>query len=334
MIEDFPLLSKDVISIFSGNANLPLARKIVEHLGLQLSNAEVKHFSDGEIWVEIEESVRGKDVYLIQPTCPDANQNIMELLIMLDAASRASADRITAVIPYYGYARQDRKVAPRAPISAKLVADLITTAGADRVLTVDLHAGQIQGFFNVPVDNLYATPVLMECLEQHPEFQSDYEIVVVSPDAGGVRRARYSAALLKKEPEMAVIDKKRKGPNVLDDQMTLIGQVKNKVAVIVDDIVDTAGTLIKAAAKLKEEGAIKVFASTTHAVLSGNALENIQNPVLDKLFITDTIPLKPKAKLMQKICQVTISKILAQAIYNIHRGISVSSLFKDVKEAN
>ncbi len=337
----------DDIRIFSGNAHPELARAICHNLTWMLKSAGVMHgdatlklgtanvgaFRDGEISVEIGESVRGKDVFVVQPTCPpNINTAIMELLIMLDALSRASAERITAVMPYYGYARQDRKVSPRAPISAKLIADLITAAGADRVLTVDLHAGQIQGFFKIPVDNLYATPDLCRDLESRGELIKG-ELVVVSPDAGGVRRARYLAHLLKENASLAIIDKRRSRPGQVAS-INIVGEVKDKIAILVDDMIDSAGTMCAASHALKEAGAARVLAVGTHPVFSDPAIENIIRSEIDLMLVTDTIPLKAEAIAAEKIEVVSIAEILAQAITNIHLGSSVSSLFTDVQVIN
>lgn len=309
------------LKVFSGNANRPLAEKVCDYLGISLGNAEVKTFSDGEISVEINENVRGKDVFIIQSTCPPVNDNLMELLIMIDAARRASAGRITAVIPYYGYARQDRKVAPRQPISAKLVANLITVAGASRVLTMDLHAGQIQGFFDIPVDNLYARPVLLHYLKEH--FKDD--LVIVSPDAGGVERARAFAKRL--DASLAIIDKRREGANVAE-VMNIIGDVKGKTAVIVDDMVDTGGTLTKAASALLDKGASAVYACCTHPVLSGNAVQRIEESPIKELIVTDTIPLSEEARKCSKIKVLSVGKLFGEAVRRIHLNESVSVLFE------
>lgn len=309
------------LKVFSGNANRPLAEKVCDYLGISLGNAEVKTFSDGEISVEINENVRGKDVFIIQPTCPPVNDNLMELLIMIDAARRASAGRITAVIPYYGYARQDRKVAPRQPISAKLVANLITVAGASRVLTMDLHAGQIQGFFDIPVDNLFARPVLLHYLKEH--FKDD--LVIVSPDAGGVERARAFAKRL--DASLAIIDKRRERANVAE-VMNIIGDVKGKTAVIVDDMVDTGGTLTKAALALLDKGASAVYACCTHPVLSGNAVQRIAESPLKELIVTDTIPLSEEARKCSKIKVLSVGKLFGEAVRRIHLNESVSVLFE------
>jgi ribose-phosphate pyrophosphokinase len=313
---------EDKIRVFCGNSNPDLAEKICASLGVPLSAAKVKTFSDGEIMVEIGENVRGRDVYLIQSTCAPTNNNLMELLIMMDALKRASASTITAVIPYYGYARQDRKVAPRTPITSKLVADLVTTSGADRVVTVDLHAGQIQGFFNIPVDNLYAAPVILSHLKKR--FTDSEKIVMVSPDAGGTERARAFAKRL--GCTLAVIDKRRTGPNVAE-VMHLIGEVRDKTAIILDDMIDTAGTLTQAAKALKEHGATTIFACATHGVLSGPAIERINNSDIEHLIVTDSIPLGNKAAMSAKIEVLTVADLLAEAIRRIHEDESVSSLF-------
>jgi ribose-phosphate pyrophosphokinase len=312
---------RDRIRIFSGNSNRLLAEKICNNLNLPLGKAKVKTFSDGEIMVEIEENVRGRDIYIIQSTCAPTNNNLMELLIMMDALRRASAATITAVMPYYGYARQDRKAAPRTPITSKLVADLITTAGADRVVTIDLHAGQIQGFFNIPVDNLYAAPVILEHL--NTKF-SGKEIVMVSPDAGGTERARAFAKRL--GCTLAVIDKRRTGPNVAE-VMHLIGDVKDKIAIILDDMIDTAGTLSQAAGALKAHGATRIYACATHGVLSGPAIDRINDSAIEEVLITDTVPLADNGKDMGKIRVLTVAELLAEAIRRIHEDESVSSLF-------
>ena len=307
------------IKIFAANSVPQVAEQIARHLGLPLGSADVKTFSDGEIAVSINESVRGSDVFVVQSTCSPVNNNLMELLIMIDAFKRASAGRITAVIPYYGYARQDRKVSPRAPISAKLVADFLSTAGANRVVTVDLHAGQIQGFFNCPVDNLFASQVLLE-----PFMSMKGEIVVVSPDAGGVERARSFAKRI--EAPLAIIDKRRDRPN----QATathVIGDVDGKIAVLVDDIIDTAGTICAGAEVLLREGAREVYACATHGVLSGPALERLNNSVFTKVVVTDTIPSGERLDVCSKLQVVSVASLLAKSIHNIHTGSSVSVLF-------
>lgn len=306
--------------IFTGNANPVLAQKICDYLSIPLGRASVQTFSDGEVYVEIGENVRGADVFVIQPTCPPVNDNMMELLIMADALRRASARRITAVLPYYGYARQDRKIAPRVPISAKLVADIITTAGARRVLAVDLHAPQIQGFFSIPVDHLFAAPVLLDSLRK--KFSE--EVVMVSPDAGGVERTRAFAKRF--GAGLAIIDKRRDRPNE-SQVMYIIGDVKGKTAVILDDMVDTAGTLCKAAEALKEHGANEVHGCITHPVLSGPAISRIKESVLESLVVTDTIPLSEEAQKVDKIKVLSVSALLGEAIRRIHDEDSVSSLF-------
>ena len=310
----------DKLKIFSGNSNIPLAQEICATLDIPLGKANVKKFSDGEIQLEIEENVRGMDVFVVQSTCTPVNISLMELLIMMDAIKRASAERITAVMPYYGYARQDRKVAPRAPITAKLVADLITTAGADRILTIDLHAGQIQGFFNIPVDHLYAAPVMLEFIEN--KFANN--IVIISPDAGGVERARAFANRL--GASLAIIDKRRDKPNETQ-VMHIIGEIKGKTALLLDDMVDTAGTLTQSANALIKEGAAKVVACCTHPVLSGKAIEKINQSALQELVVTDTILLREDAKSCKKITALSVSKLLGEAIKRIHNNDSVSSLF-------
>lgn len=308
------------LKIFSGNSNTPLAREICGHLAIPLGVAKVRAFSDGEIMVEIGENVRGRDVYLIQSTCAPANDNLMELLIMADALKRASAARITAVIPYFGYARQDRKVAPRTPITSKLVADLISTSGFDRVLTMDLHAGQIQGFFNIPVDHLYAAPVILRDIAD----RFDDSLVVVSPDAGGTERARAFAKRL--DASLAIIDKRRSGPNV-SQVMNIIGDVEGKNCIIVDDMIDTAGTLCQAAQALKDKGAGDIYAFATHAVLSGPALERIDNSCLKEVVVTNTIPVMDKVKACSRLRQLSVAELLAEAIRRINGSESVSSLF-------
>jgi len=308
------------IRIFSGNANPDLAGKICANLGVSLGKANVTTFSDGETRVEINENVRGMDVFIIQSTCTPVNITCMELLIMIDAMKRASADRITAVIPYYGYARQDRKVAPRAPISAKLIADLITTAGANRVLSMDLHAGQIQGFFNIPVDNLFATPVLLEYFRKR--FQED--TVIVSPDTGGVERARAFGKRL--GATLAIVDKRREGPNEAQ-VMNIIGDIKNKKVIILDDLIDTAGTVVQAASALKAAGAVDVSVCATHPVLSGPAIERIENSDIREVIVTDTIPLHEQASRCKRIKVLSVSGLLSEAVRRIYYNDSVSSLF-------
>jgi ribose-phosphate pyrophosphokinase len=310
------------LRIFAGTANPKLATAICAELNRPLSKAEVGRFSDGEINVEVGENIRGCDTFIIQPTCTPASDNLMELLILCDAFRRASAGSITAVIPYYGYGRQDRKVAPRTPITARLVADLIETAGATRVVSMDMHAGQIQGFFNIPFDHLYASPVFLEHIRK--TFPDPSELVMVSPDAGGVERARaYSKRL---SCPLAIVDKRRTKPNVAE-VMNLIGDVKDKVAVLLDDMVDTAGTLAQAALALKEKGARRVFAYTVHGVLSGPAISRIKESVIEKLVITDTIPLTKAALESGKIQVMSTARLFSEAIRRIHSGESLSSLF-------
>jgi len=311
----------DKLKIFTGNSNRDLATEICSTLSVPLGKANVKTFSDGEIMVEIGENVRGCDVYVIQSTCAPSNQNLMELLVMTDALKRASAASITGVIPYFGYARQDRKVAPRTPITSKLVADLISTAGIDRVVTVDLHAGQIQGFFNIPVDHLYAAPVVLS--DVMSRFQGQ-KLVVVSPDAGGTERARAFAKRL--DAGLAIIDKRRSGPNV-SQVMHIIGDVEGQTCLIVDDMIDTAGTLCQAAEALKEQGAAAVYATATHPVLSGPALERINQSCLEEVVITNTIPTGEKIKQCPKLRTLSVAQLLAEAIRRIHGDESVSSLF-------
>jgi ribose-phosphate pyrophosphokinase len=308
------------ICVFTGNSNRQLTESICGILGIDLGSAEVKRFSDGETSVDIHQSIRGKDIYLVQSTCSPANEHLMELLIMLDAAKRASARTITTVIPYFGYARQDRKASPRTPITAKLVADLLTTAGTDRVLTMDLHASQIQGFFNIPVDNLYAKPVMLSYIKD--KFMN--HLCIVSPDAGGVERARAYAKPLK--AELAIIDKKRERANE-SEVMHIIGEVKDKVCLMIDDIVDTAGTLTNGASALKEAGAAKVLACCTHAVLSGPAISRISASPLEQLVVTDTIPLKGEALTCNKIKVLSVAPLFAEAIKRIYSDESVSELF-------
>ena len=308
------------IRVFSGNANIELAEKICDKLGFHLGKANVTTFSDGEIRVEINENVRGMDVFIIQSTCPPVNVTLMELLIMIDAMKRASADRITAVVPYYGYARQDRKVAPRAPITAKLVADLITTAGANRLLSMDLHAGQIQGFFNIPVDNLFAKPVLLDYMKKNYMDNT----VVVSPDTGGVERARSFGKKL--GASLAIIDKRREGPNEAE-VMNIIGNVQGKRVIILDDMIDTAGTVVQASSAMKAAGALEVSVCCTHPVLSGPALDRIEKSDIKEVLVTDTIPLSDRAKKSEKIKVLSVSGILSEAVRRIYYNDSVSSLF-------
>lgn len=308
------------IKLFTGNANPELAQSICSNLNEPLGNAVVRDFSDGEIMVEISENIRGTDVFVIQSTSMPGNRTLMEMLILIDALKRASAWRITAVIPYFGYSRQDRKVAPRAPITAKLVANLITVAGSDRVLTMDLHAGQIQGFFDIPVDNLYAAPVLLSYLDR----LGLEDTVVVSPDAGGVERARAFAKRLK--AGLAIIDKRRTGPNV-SQVMHIVGDVEGKDVVIVDDMVDTGGTLVQGMESLLKAGARRIFACATHPVFSGSAVERLAQSPAERIIVTDTIPLLPEARKCDKIVQLSVAGILSEAIRRTHNHESVSSLF-------
>ena len=307
------------LKIIAGTANPHLATDICDHLGCALTPALCSTFSDGELRVEISDSVRGHDVFVIQPTCAPANKSLMELCLLLDALKRASAGRITAVIPYFGYARQDRKASPRAPISAKLVSDFLTVAGAQRIVTVDLHAGQIQGFFNCPVDNLYARPVLLKKLSS-----LSGDIVMVSPDAGGVERARSFAK--KMDASLAVIDKRRDRPNQVAE-MHIVGNVAGKTAVLVDDMIDTAGTICTAANLLMEGGAKEVYACTSHAVLSGPAIERLNAAPFKEIIVTDTIPLGDRVAQCDKLRVASIAGVLAKSIRNIHDGSSVSALF-------
>lgn len=310
--------------VFSGNANLPLALAIANRLSISLGKALVERFSDDEIRVEILENVRGRDVFVVQPTCAPTNDNLMELLIIVDALRRASAGRITTVIPYFGYARQDRRVRSiRVPISAKVVANMLTSVGTDRVLTIDLHSEQVQGFFDLPVDNVYASPVLLGDIWR----QKYLDLIVVSPDVGGVVRARALAKRLD-DAELAIIDKRRPKPNV-SEVMHIIGEVEDKSCIIIDDLVDTSGTLCQAADALKDHGARRVTAYATHAVLSGNAIRNIENSALDELVVTDTIPLRGDAKLCDRIRVLSMAEMLAESIRRINTDESVGSLFMD-----
>jgi ribose-phosphate pyrophosphokinase len=305
------------IRIFTGSAHPALGQAIARSLGVPVGRAHLARFSDGEVWFQIQDNVRGADVFVVQPTSQPVNENLMELLVMLDAFKRSSASRITAVIPYYGYARQDRKDKPRVPISAKLVADLLSTAGTDRVLTMDLHAAQIQGFFDVPVDHLFAAPVIIE----HVAKLGLPDLTVVSPDAGGVERARAYAKRI--DAALAIVDKRRDQPNVAEVH-NVIGDVEGRTALVVDDIVDTAGTLVQVAAALKAAGAREVIASASHAVLSGDAIERIEASALSKLIVTDSIPSR---KASAKIVVLSIAELLGKAIKNIHEETSVTSLF-------
>ncbi|MDH3503985.1 MAG: ribose-phosphate pyrophosphokinase [Nitrospirota bacterium] len=308
------------LKLFTGNSNPALAREIAQYIGQDLGQATVTTFSDGEIRVRIDENVRGGDVFLIQSCCHPVNTSIMELLLLIDAVKRSSASRITAVIPYYGYGRQDRKDQPRVPISAKLIADLITAAGANRILTMDLHAGPIQGFFNIPVDHLYAMPVLLDYIKK----QDVSDLVIVSPDAGGVERARAFAKRL--NSSLAIIDKRRETPNQAE-VMNIIGDVQNKHALLFDDMIDTAGTIVQTAQTCMDNGALSAWAGSTHAVLSGPALERIQASCLREVMVTNTIPLNGKDQQCSKLKTLTVAPLLGEAILRIHREESVTSLF-------
>lgn len=310
------------LMVFTGNANPDLARKIVEHLGMPLGDVSVSQFSDGEIAVELNINVRGRDVFVVQPTCAPTNDNLMELIVMVDALRRASAGRITAVVPYFGYARQDRRVrSARVPITAKVVADMMVGVGVDRVLTVDLHAEQIQGFFDVPVDNVYGSPVLLEDIEQ----QNFEDLIVVSPDIGGVVRARAVAKQL--GVDLAIIDKRRPQAGIAE-VMNIIGDVAGRTCLLVDDMVDTAGTLCNAAKALKQHGAKRVIAYCTHPVLSGKAVENLNNSELDELVVTDSIPLSDAVKACTRVRQLTLSKMLAEAMRRLSNEESLSAMFR------
>ena len=308
------------LKVFAGNSNPALVKEVCGYLGTEQGNALVSMFSDSEIRVQINENVRGKDVFLFQSCCDPVNKHVMELLLMLDALKRSSAYRITAVIPYYGYGRQDRKDQPRVPISAKLVADLIATAGANRVLTMDLHAGQIQGFFNIPVDHLYAAPVLLEYVEK----RGSQDLVVVSPDAGGVERARAFAKRL--QANLAIIDKRREGPNE-SQVMHIIGEVSGRDALLLDDMIDTAGTITQGAEACMKYGARRVWTACTHAVLSGPALEKLKSSKLEEVVVTNTIPLNGKDRTCPKLRVLSVAPLLGEAIKRIHEEESVSSLF-------
>lgn len=309
------------VKLFTGNAHRELTQEVAAYLGIPVGDAVVSKFSDGEIMVHINENVRGFDVFILQPTCTPVNDNILELLLIVDALKRASAKRITAVIPYYGYARQDRKVQPRVPISAKLVADLITAAGTNRVLTMDLHAAQIQGFFNIPVDNLYASPVLLDYVQKKYIFNN---LVIVSPDAGGVERARAFAKKL--QCSIAIIDKRREAANI-SQIMNVIGKVEGKDTIVLDDMIDTGGTIIQAANALMEKGARQVVAACTHAVLSGHAVENLNNSAIKELIVTNTIPFNSKKERYKNLTVLSIAPLLGEAIKRIHEETSISSLF-------
>ncbi len=313
-------MTHDRLLLFTGNANPPLASEIAGHLNMEVGNCQVRQFADGEIYLQIQENVRGGDVFVIQPTCTPVERNLMELLLMLDALKRASAERITAVLPYYGYARQDRKDKPRVPISARLVAAVLETAGADRVLTLDLHAAQIQGFFDIPVDHLFASPVMIE----HFKAQNVTGRTVVSPDAGGVERARAFAKRL--NSPLAIIDKRREEANIAE-VMNVVGEVKGRNCLLVDDLIDTAGTLVKGAEALLEKGAPSVSACATHAVLSGPAVDRIEQSSLQEVVVTNSIPLSEAGRKSSKIKQLSIAHLMADAIRSIHEETSVSVLF-------
>lgn len=308
------------MKIFGGTSNQSLTLEVCSYLGIAPGKISAKTFSDGETQVEIHENIRARDVFVLQSTSTPVNDNLMQLLIIMDALKRASARKITAVIPYYGYGRQDRKVKPRVPISAKLVADLITVAGANRVVSMDLHAGQIQGYFDIPVDNIFAAPLLLKYMRAH--FEDN--LVVVSPDAGGVERARAFAKRM--EASLAIIDKRRDAPNVAE-AMNIIGEVEGKTAIILDDMVDTAGTLVQGATALKNRGSTKIYACCTHPVLSGPAIERIQDSPIDQLVVTNTIPLKEEARNCPKITVLSVAELLGETIKRIHNGDSVSTLF-------
>ncbi len=308
------------MKLFGGTSNPKLTQEVSDYLGIEPGKITSTRFSDGETQIEIGENIRGRDVFVLQSTCPPVNDHLIELLIIMDAMRRASAAKITVVVPYYGYARQDRKVKPRAPISAKLVADLITVAGASRVVSMDLHAGQIQGYFNIPVDNIFAAPILLKYIKDN--LQND--LVIISPDAGGVERARAFARRL--DAGLAIIDKRREAPNVAQ-AMNIIGEVAGKTAIILDDMVDTAGTLTQAARALKEKGAEAIHACCTHPILSGPAIERIEASPIDRLVVSNTVPLKDNAKQCKKIVELSIAEILGETIKRIHNSNSVSTLF-------
>ncbi|MFH1489361.1 MAG: ribose-phosphate pyrophosphokinase [Pseudomonadota bacterium] len=308
------------MKLFGGTSNPALTQAVCDYLGIRQGKITATSFSDGETQIEIHENIRGMDVFILQSTSTPVNDRIMELLIIMDAMRRASAKRITVIIPYYGYGRQDRKVKPRVPISAKLVADLITTAGANRVVSMDLHAGQIQGYFNIPVDNIFAAPILLKHMRSH--FKNN--LVIVSPDAGGVERARAFAKRL--EASLAIIDKRRDAPNVAE-AMNIIGEVGGKTAIILDDMVDTAGTLVQASMALKNRGVLNVFACCTHAVLSGPAIDRIEGSPIDHLVVTDTVPLNERARSCSKITVLSVAELLGETIKRIHTSNSVSTLF-------
>jgi ribose-phosphate pyrophosphokinase len=308
------------LKLFSGNANRPLTEEIAQYLHVPLGDVEVSRFSDGEVFVQVNENVRGTDVFLIQPTCPPVNDNLMELLVMIDALKRASARRITAVLPYYGYGRQDRKVQPRVPITAKLVADLLTAAGVDRLLALDLHAGQIQGFFNIPVDHLFAAPVIIDYLGK----KDLRDPVIVSPDAGGVERARAIAKRLR--ASLAIIDKRREGPGQTV-AMHLIGEVRGRDTVVIDDMIDTAGTLVQAVVALAREGARRILACGVHPVLSGPAIERIRAAPIEETVVTNSIPIAPDKQQAARLTVLSVAPLLGEAIRRIHDEESVSTLF-------
>src|SRR5580700_494964 len=313
---------KDQLEVFTGNSNPALAREVTEHLGVKMGEAEVGRFPDGEVMIEVRENVRGGDCFIIQSICTPPNENLMELILLTDALRRASAGRITAVIPYFGYSRQDRKVAPRVPISAKVVADLVTASGAQRVLTVDLHAGQIQGFFNIPVDNLYAMPVLVQYLRKRLD---DQKVTVVSPDAGGVERARAFARRL--NANLAIIDKRRQRASEVAE-MNLVGEVRDSIALLIDDMIDTAGTITEAAKVIMAAGATEVIACATHPILSDPACERIGKSVIKELVTTNSIPLRAKTQAeLPNLKVLSVAGLIAEAIRRIHNEESVSSLF-------
>jgi ribose-phosphate pyrophosphokinase len=313
-------MQQDRLKVFTGNANPDLTEEICGHLGVPQAQASVRLFSDGEIYLQVMENVRGADVFVVQPTCTPVDRNLMELLLMMDALRRASAKRITAVLPYYGYARQDRKDKPRVPISAKLIASLLVTAGADRILALDLHAAQIQGFFDIPVDHLFATPVMINYFQN----LALPHLTVVSPDAGGVERARAFAKRLR--APLAIIDKRREDVNVAE-VMHIIGRVRNRSCLIIDDIVDTAGTLVKAVEALMDHGALAVYACCTHPVLSGPAVDRVCGSALKELVVSNSIPLRPEAQQCERIRQLSVASLLAGAIQSIHEETSISRMF-------
>jgi len=310
------------MKLFGGTSNPVLTQEVCNYLGIGPGKITAKTFSDGETQIEIHENIRGRDVFILQSTCTPVNDNLMQLLIIMDALKRASAKRITAIIPYYGYGRQDRKVKPRVPITAKLVADLIETAGADRVVSLDLHAGQIQGYFNIPVDNLFTAPLLLKHMKSH--FSKDKDLVVVSPDAGGVERARAFAKRL--SATLAIIDKRRDAPNIAK-AMNIIGEVEGKTAIILDDMVDTAGTLTQGAKALKKRGAKKIYACCTHPVLSGPSIERLEKSEIDQIVITNTIPLNEVSKSCSNIVTLSVADLIGEAVKRIYNSHSVSTLF-------